>query len=182
MVDMCKPSLSWTLSATASRLCQIAGWNRLSALAHDSKIERNEKVALFWCAYGLDRNASLRLGRAPCIQDFDIDVPRPQPLDQFDEASLFLLNFWIDVAKVQGQVCSSLFSPGALRQPQDTRTRLAETLAIELNKIWTAREEVSLKRRNVSHHCTDHRRTTMSQRRCSPPKIKLHCFAMLIFA
>lgn len=155
MVDMCKPSLSWTLSATASRLCQMAGWNRMSALAHDTKVERNEKVALFWCAYGLDRNASIRIGRAPCVQDFDIDVPRPEPHDQLGAASLFLLNFWVDVAKVQGQVCSSLFSPGALRQPQEARTRLAETLAVELEKIWVTRVEVSGVRHELEQRSTD---------------------------
>ena len=147
MVDMCKPSLSWTLCAMANRLCQIAGWNRMSALAHNTKTERNEKLVLFWCVYGLDRNASIRLGRAPCIQDFDIDVPRPEPDGQLGEAVLILLNYWVDVAKIQGTVCSSLLSPGALRQPQETRTRLAETLAVELKKVWDTRVEVSVEDR-----------------------------------
>lgn len=50
-VDMCKPSLSWTLAASALSLAQTLGYHRYSTLLDDSEEVRASKIILFWFAY-----------------------------------------------------------------------------------------------------------------------------------
>lgn len=38
---------------------------------------RSRKINLFWFLYTMDKGLCLRLGRASCIQDYDIAVPLP---------------------------------------------------------------------------------------------------------
>lgn len=75
------------------------------------------------------------------IQDYDIDVPRPQPFQSIDDSLLHLLNFWIDVSRVQGKICW-LYSPGALSQTLEERGRLVNELASELNRAFEIRLKV----------------------------------------
>lgn len=76
------------------------------------------------------------------IQDYDIDVPRPQPFQSINASLLHLLNFWIDVSRVQGKICW-LYSPGALSQTLEDRGRLVNELATELNRAYEIRVKVS---------------------------------------
>ncbi|KAK4502867.1 hypothetical protein PRZ48_006293 [Zasmidium cellare] len=137
-IDMCKPSLSWTLTSVAARLIQVLGYHRVSTLSQDEPKERNRKLLMFWMTYIMDRNTSLRVGRTPSIQDYDVDVPRPQPSRDIEAPLLHLLNFWIDVSRVQGKICW-LYSPGALSQTLEERSRMVNELAIELNRAYEAR-------------------------------------------
>lgn len=156
---MCKPSLSWTITSVAARITQVLGFHRASTMSQDSPAERNKKLVMFWMTYIMDRNTSIRVGRTPSvstrggseelyadydqIQDYDIDVPRPQPLKNLDVSLLHLLNFWVDISRVQGRICW-LYSPGALSQTFEERGRVVEELAVELKASYERRLLVRL--------------------------------------
>lgn len=97
---------------------------------------------LFWFVYLMDKMISLRLGHASAIQDFEISLPKPEPSETFSESLVLLMNFWIDVARVQGQICEQLYSPAALMEPSTVRTARAERLADNLRLAYEARVKV----------------------------------------
>ena len=141
-IDLCKPSLSRTLTCAAARLCQTLGYYRLATMANDTSIVRNRKILQFWLVYMMDRNISLRLGHAPTIQDYEISLPKPEPSDSCPAPLAKLVSYWIDVSRIQGQVCEHLYSPAACAQPNDIRIRRAEALAEELEKVYESRMQV----------------------------------------
>lgn len=97
---------------------------------------------LFWMVYLMDKMISLRLGHASAIQDFEIALPKPQPSEIFSESTIYLMNFWIDLARVQGQISEQLYSPAALMESSNLRTERAEKLAHDLREAYEARAEV----------------------------------------
>lgn len=141
-IDICKPSLSQTLTSAAARLCQILGYHRLSTMAKDAEIDQDRKIVLFWYVYIMDKMISLRLGHASAIQDFEVSLPKPRPSGSFSASLVHLMNFWIDVSRIQGQVCEQLYSPAALTQSTAMRADRAEKLATELQEVYEARVEV----------------------------------------
>lgn len=92
----------------------------------------------------MDKMISLRLGHASAIQDFEISLPKPQVSETFSESLVLLMNFWVDVARVQGQICEQLYSPAALMQSSNVRSNRAERLAYDLKEAYQARVEVWL--------------------------------------
>tara|TARA_R110002003_G_scaffold42_13_gene3147 strand:- start:3897 stop:4814 length:918 start_codon:yes stop_codon:yes gene_type:complete len=74
-VEMCKPSLCWVMTSMAATLCQSLGYHRWQTMKDDTEAERNKKVHIFWMIYMFDKTMSLRMGRASCIQDWDISLP-----------------------------------------------------------------------------------------------------------
>lgn len=143
-IDICKPSLSQTLTSAAARLCQILGYHRFSTMTNDIETLRDRKVMLFWLVYVMDKMVSLRLGHASAIQDFEVSLPKPQPSENFPAPLVHLMTYWIDVGRIQGQIGEQLFSPTALTQPNNVRASRGEKLAKELHEVYEVREEVSL--------------------------------------
>lgn len=102
---------------------------------------------LFWSIYALDRGLSLRLGRPSVIQDYDITVPMPfTSLDDHDpiEFTDHWLTFWVRLARVEGRVYELLYSPGALAQDDEARTRRAEVLAGEVLEILERKKKTQV--------------------------------------
>lgn len=130
---LCKPSLTWDLLQTASRICQALGYNKLSFVNPGSDPLFDRKIMVFWSIYIMDRTTSLRLGRAPAINDDDIDTP-VTPSDKTPGLPA-LLRFWTECARVQGKVSSQLYGPRARTLHQNERARIAEALAAELDEI-----------------------------------------------
>ena len=141
-IDVCKPSLSQTLTSAAARLCQILGYHRFSSMTNDDEIERDRKIILFWFVYMMDKTISLRLGHASAIQDFEIALPKPQISKAFSASFVHLINFWVDVSRVQGQIGEQLYSPAALMSSSSARAERAEKLADELREAYEARIKV----------------------------------------
>lgn len=54
-------------------------------------------------------------------------------------------NYWTVLSKLQVQVVEQLYSPQALRQTGQERSRRAASLASELDQEWTKREKASLR-------------------------------------
>ena len=98
---------------------------------------------LFWSIYTVDRGNALRLGYAPAIQDYDIDTPMPVVSEQYPLAIVTMKKYWVDCARVQGQICTRLYGPAASALPHDERARLAETFADQLDQIYQRKVEVS---------------------------------------
>ncbi|KAJ3549170.1 hypothetical protein NM208_g641 [Fusarium decemcellulare] len=134
-IGMCKPSLSWTLTQNAARMCQVLGYNRLVHTNTQRDPLFTRKAILFWSIYTLDRNTSLRLGRAPAIQDSDIDTPMPTPSNDFPAAMIDMVKFWVECGRVQGKISTQLYGPAASALAPGERAQIAEELANELERI-----------------------------------------------
>lgn len=103
-IDVSRPSVAWHLNCAAAQICQTAGFHRKSACKSDPETYR-VRSGLFWSVYTNDKALALRLGRAPMIQDWDIDIPRSFIFDGMmgDEASGIAL-MWLKTAILQGEV------------------------------------------------------------------------------
>ena len=152
-VELCKPSLCWTMISTAAHLSQNLGYHRYQTMKDDSEEERNAKIHVFWFIYMMDKTLSLRLGRASIIQDWDMSLPYPNidsdharfgSLVQQGQKGTEMLLYWIKVAQIQGQAYEKLFSPGGSLRPVDERARIATELVESLNKAWSERGEVNV--------------------------------------
>lgn len=101
---------------------------------------RARKIDLFWTLYTLDKGLCLRLGRASCIQDYDIAVPLPPVVA--GEFGTGMVNFWCKFAGVQGRVYEDLYSPHALKQPRTSRAAKADTLVAEIRGMWSEHDQI----------------------------------------
>lgn len=122
-------------------MCQALGYERLSQEDPHKDQDFERKLILFWCIYVLERTTSLRLGRAPAIHDDDIGSPMPQSGHE-NPAVASLLQFWVDCARVQGNISRQLYGPRARLLAADERVRLAEGFSDELDQIYKRKLEV----------------------------------------
>jgi hypothetical protein len=120
-------------------MCQTLGYHRINTMAQDTELERDEKIALFWYVYMADKTISLRLGRAATIQDYDISLPVPEQSVIFPDAYIPFLSYWIEVARIQGQVAEQLYSPAAALLRQHERWRRADVLSSALAHAFESR-------------------------------------------
>ena len=136
-VENSKFSLARDLNAIAATLCQNLGYHRLRGPLTP---ETEPKAILFWSAYLLDKALSLRSGRAPVIQDYDITVPRelsanpPGGVEVPDVSWRRILDQWIGYADVLGRAYEQLYSPAALARPPEQRAECARQLVERLCK------------------------------------------------
>ncbi|KAJ4287806.1 hypothetical protein N0V90_012510 [Kalmusia sp. IMI 367209] len=151
-IEMCKPSLCWTMISTAAHLSQNLGYHRYQTMKDDSEDERNAKIHVFWFIYMMDKTLSLRLGRASIIQDWDMSLPYPNidsdharfgSLVQQGQKGTEMLLYWIKVAQIQGKAYEKLFSPAGFLRPMDERALAATELVDSLNRAWSERGEAS---------------------------------------
>ncbi|KAF2708656.1 hypothetical protein K504DRAFT_467892 [Pleomassaria siparia CBS 279.74] len=147
-IELSKPSLCWAMVSNAMNLCQSLGYHRYSTMADDSDEQRTAKLHAFWFLYMLDKNLSLRLGRAASFQDWDMSLPYPQSAEvshlKTSQPVTRTLVYWIKVAQIQGSTYELLFSPAAFHKSAEERSRISETLVKELDQAWAAREELKL--------------------------------------
>lgn len=109
---------------------------------HRSVTYQNQKAdvaanicRLFWTVYLLDKNMSLLLGRASCIQDYDIDVPYPACTGDlvtraWDEGWIAFLS----LGRLQGQIYDRVYSAAALKLAPEVRIHSINELAQELHQ------------------------------------------------
>ena len=116
------PRLCSVLIAAAMRLAQTMGLHRKSNESSilESEIEQRKRV--FWVAYFLDKDISLRTGQPPSQNDDDMDVELPSHnLSDIHVGGNVIntTNFFncrIGLGIIQGQVYKRLYSAKALRQ------------------------------------------------------------------
>ena len=104
--------------------------------------ERERNTFLFWNCYVMDRNTSLRLGRAPIIPEFDITAPRPKESKGLSDSLKHLLEYWVEMGRIQGRICEHLYSPAALIRPQHERDSIALSCKAELDEAFAERIRV----------------------------------------
>ncbi|KAK7224934.1 hypothetical protein V2G26_012937 [Clonostachys chloroleuca] len=137
-IDQSKPSLSWTLSAKASDLCQTLGYHRLASMENDKPEDIRYKQFLLWSVYFVEKGLSLRLGRPSTIPDWDITIPRPSINDAHSEPVSAYFVLWIETARCQGNIYEMLYSPNSLTQSNQARQSRVETLISDLNSLEAA--------------------------------------------
>ncbi|KAB8234773.1 hypothetical protein BDV23DRAFT_30138 [Aspergillus alliaceus] len=136
-IEISKPSFALALTSTASRMCQTLGYHRSSSMENDKPGIKQTKLRIFWAVYVTDKALSLRLGRAPSIQDYDISLPTKfEQLGNF-EPWRTIYPLWIQLARIQGKVYEMLYSPAALRKPASERALCARQLASEMQSSVT---------------------------------------------
>lgn len=127
-------------------MCRALGFNRLLPNSARPDPLFSRKSMLFWSVYTLDRNTSLRLGRAPALQDYDISTPMLTPDDNAPPATVTMINFWVECGRVQGKISTQLYGPEASSLGAEERARLAESLADELEEIHQRKAKAGLTR------------------------------------
>ncbi|PFH56027.1 hypothetical protein XA68_17181 [Ophiocordyceps unilateralis] len=141
-IDVSRPSVAWHLSCMAAQLCQSAGYHRSETLKHNSATASRLKRILFWHVYALDKSLGLRLGRAPVINECDIDIPRVFEFDVLDPLQpSSILNLWIKFSHLQSCIYEQLYSPAALARPRAELTDRARALAEDCRRLEAESEE-----------------------------------------
>ncbi|KAL8671379.1 MAG: hypothetical protein Q9168_004127 [Polycauliona sp. 1 TL-2023] len=124
---------AWDLISTAARMALSLGFHRLTGKSSDDEYRR--KKIVFWSIYAMDRSMALSLGRAPNIQDYDIQTERLSlPLD-IDSPIGPMLACWVDVGELQGQAYYQLYSAHAQMQSTETKAVAAKQLAARCLEI-----------------------------------------------
>ncbi|RSL95977.1 hypothetical protein CDV31_013675 [Fusarium ambrosium] len=134
-IDVCRPSVAWHLNSAAAQLCLTAGFHRKEHTARDPE-GSSVKGILFWYIYTTDKALGIRLGRAPVIQDWDIDIPRTFNFEGIlSLETKAIATMWLKAATLQGRVYEQLFCPAALAQPQSIIIERARLLATECRQV-----------------------------------------------
>ncbi|KAL8942078.1 MAG: hypothetical protein Q9211_001554 [Gyalolechia sp. 1 TL-2023] len=132
---------AWDLLSTAARMALNAGFHRLVKNLNDK--EQGQKRVIFWLIYIMDRALALSLGRAPNIQEYDIQTDRISYPADLDGPMGFFHVCWIDVSQLQGQIYLQLYSAHAQTQSVEVKARAAEQLAMRCLEIRKAMQLVS---------------------------------------
>ncbi|KAI8625613.1 fungal-specific transcription factor domain-containing protein [Xylariaceae sp. FL1651] len=129
------PHIASVLIAAAVRLAQAAGLHRNSQDPNLSENQIEQRKRIFWMAYILDKDISLRTGQPFAQDDDDMDVELPRgtitklPLQKDLDRTVNILNSRIGLAVIQGQIYKRLYSVQALQQSRAQRSALAQELS-----------------------------------------------------
>lgn len=130
-----KPLLTWTFASTGARQAISLGYHRRSSLKNDPVDVAEDKRMVFWTFYMVDKNTSLNLGVPSTIQDYDIDVEYFQcsadpGVAPWDKAALAM----VEMSRIQGLIFERLYSIQALSSSPETKARIIDNLAPQLQK------------------------------------------------
>ena len=135
-------SAQWSLSSAASLHCMTLGYHRNSTMEHLSPGDALARRRLFWYIYNTHYSLVLTLGRAPVIQDYDIEISRnhrsSDPKKVPWEASTEVFSRFVTI---QAQVYKRLYSPAATKLDAQTRESAVRELMHQLEQwmhIWKA--------------------------------------------
>ncbi|KAF7561918.1 hypothetical protein G7046_g2229 [Stylonectria norvegica] len=135
------PQSSSVLTAAAVRLSQTMGLHRRTQDVSLSKTEVEQRKRVFWIAYFLDKDISLRMQQPYAQDDDDMDVEIPTghthelkicgdiPCD------INFFNARIGLAVIQGQTYKRLYSVQASRQSEAQKAAVAQEL-LSILSYW----------------------------------------------
>ncbi|CUS14998.1 unnamed protein product [Tuber aestivum] len=135
-IEVSRPGLCWSLVSGAARLATAIGLHRRPpSPCPFSKVELEERKAIFWNVYILDKCLSLTFGRSTSLPDFDCDTELPEG----DGKAGYFLNFiaLIKLAKIQSNIYMRLYSAAATRQETAEKEKAILELDLELRAWWT---------------------------------------------
>ncbi|EYB25661.1 hypothetical protein FG05_02787 [Fusarium graminearum] len=140
-IDVCRPSVAWHLNSAAAQMCQTAGFHRKDHSVRNPE-EASIRAVLFWYVYTTDKALAIRLGRAPLIQDWEIDIPRTFYFEGIlSLETKAVAATWLSAATLQGQVYEQLFCPAALAQPPAVIAERARMLAAKCREVEAEADE-----------------------------------------
>ena len=129
------PGPASVLTASGLRLAQSMNLHREPSLSSSSgsltPSEMEQRRRVFWMAYILDKDISLRMGKPFTQDDEDMDVNLPSNVAcdlDYAPQSLEMFNHRISLAVVQGQVYKKLYSVQAQRQLDSQKIMFAQEL------------------------------------------------------
>ncbi|KXH34802.1 hypothetical protein CSAL01_00383 [Colletotrichum salicis] len=122
--------LQWSLMSAAARHVLALGYHRRGKLAALPTQEARRARRLFWHVYFADRGLTLTQGKAPVIQDIDVDV-EPFEIIQTPERKPWDTSFsaFIEFGRIQCKIYEKLYSPAASRSTDEERRAVAAHLA-----------------------------------------------------
>ncbi len=135
------------LIATALRLAHRLGLHTRRSSARLDACVALQRSRVFWMAYILDRDLSMRTRQAP-VQleaDIDLDLPADEPDDDhagyvFKANSRSKMNVFrarVQLARIQGRVYDYLYSEQARNSSAEERTHNMESIRAML-EVWSA--------------------------------------------
>lgn len=122
------------LASAAANHCCTLGYHQEAMVSGATAQESSRLRRLFWHVYLLDKSLALSLGRAPIIQDYDVDVqpiadshdPRRSPWDA-------AFSLFVEFSMIQGEIYQKLFSPSTRRLGDEARQAIVDELSKRLN-------------------------------------------------
>ncbi len=136
------PQPASTLVATAIRMSHHLGLHNSAHELGSSSVEKEHRVRVFWFAYILDKDFSLRLSQPPLLYDDDlkINLPSKQPEDglgyiQSNDGSstINLFRMRVLLAIIEGRIYSKLYSSRAQTQSPQERSQAVKQLELMLD-------------------------------------------------
>ncbi|EXM24766.1 hypothetical protein RAB80_002274 [Fusarium oxysporum f. sp. vasinfectum] len=122
--------LQWSLTTAAAGHCLTLGYHREKRLLQLPSPKAETARRTFWHIYMADKNLSQRLGRAPTIQDWDVDAKPCAISSDIRQAPWDLaLTSLIEMSRIQGQIYERLYSP--LAKARGMEERLVETTKLD---------------------------------------------------
>lgn len=131
------PHVASVLIAAAIRLAQSMGLNRNIQGPRLTPAQREQRKRVFWIAYCLDKDISMRTGMPFSQDDDEMDTGLPEDstcdlaLCNRSDYAINFFNFRIGLAVIQGQIYKRLYSVQGSQRP----TPLKELDAQELDSI-----------------------------------------------
>lgn len=128
------PHTASVLIAAGVRLAQSMGLHRNIQDPSLTEAQMEQRRRVFWVAYFLDRDISLRAGSPFAQDDDDMDVELPKGIISelpLGGDGLYTINFFnsrIGLAVIQGQIYKRLYSVQATRQSAERRSSIAQEL------------------------------------------------------
>ncbi|GME82257.1 unnamed protein product [Ambrosiozyma monospora] len=102
---------AWNIVGLLTRVSISIGLNRHVGKKDQMRltsVETEMRYRLFWSIYNLDRLISIALGKPVSIQDDDINVPLPEPINQDERWSLLVTKNIIELRRLEGLILSNV--------------------------------------------------------------------------
>jgi hypothetical protein len=152
------PRPASVLTAAAIRLSYGLGMHRNELGGELPPIEAQQRQRVFWVAYCLDKDFSLRFEQPPIINDNDMNVllPEADPRDGLglmytatDGSAVNYFRLRIHLAVIQSKAYTDLYSVRALQLPEEQRLSAVQKLD-ELLEQWRANLPAGLQPDNLA--------------------------------
>ncbi len=129
------PYAASVLVASAIRLGQAMGLHRNLRDASLTEAQVEQRMRVFWIAYLLDKDISLRTGQPFAQDDDDMDTELPtgtiweMPPRSGMVRTINIFNSRIGLAVIQGQIYKRLYSVQGSRQSEAQKAKVAQELS-----------------------------------------------------
>ncbi|KAI8654034.1 Zn(2)-C6 fungal-type domain-containing protein [Fusarium sp. Ph1] len=143
------------LTAAAVRLAQAMGLHRKTRDNGLTEAQNEQRRRVFWIAYVLDKDISLRMGQPFSQDDDDMDVELPSgilsklPFNRDGPCTIDLFKSRIGLAVIQGQVYKRLYSVQASQQSEAQKASVAKELDSILS-YWRSGVDVDVESDRVA--------------------------------